>query len=383
MKIRKKGFICILLLLLVLLITTYLISHIKTPTLNQVEVNDFAKTIEEGASEETVNQLGEQYGLKSYYEDGKLIIYSDIESDINTVQTYAIAALILTIAIAIGLIAYYIYYLNRRVIRPFHKLQKFAGDVAKGNLNAPLEMDKENIFGAFTESFDIMREELAIAKVNERKANESKKELVASLSHDIKTPLASIKAITELLVVSSKEEEIRTRLNSIDQKTEQIEVLVNNLFHATLEELEELKVKTDEVSSHQILTLLHNADSNKRLKNFQIPECLVVCDPLRLQQVFDNIISNSYKYADSVIEATCVIEFGYLKCTIEDYGNSVSKEDLPLLMQKYFRGQNSEGKNGAGIGLYISNYFMEKMDGYLRVANGTHGFLVTVGIKLV
>lgn len=383
MKIKRKALQCIVVLVFILIVTSFLVWHIQTPTLNKVEINDFAKTIEEGANKETVEQMGEQYGLQYFKEDGHLVIYSNLDTDFHLVQTYVIVALILVIVLVVCLIINYICYVNRRVIQPFQRLQNFAGEVANGNLDAPLEMDRENIFGAFTESFDIMREELAIAKENERKANESKKELVASLSHDIKTPLASIKAITELLIVNSKESEIQTKLSSIDQKTEQIEVLVNNLFHATLEELEELKVQAEEVSSVDIKTFLINADSNNRLKRFKIPECLVLCDPLRLQQVFDNIISNSYKYADSAIEAYFTIEYGYLKCTIEDFGNMVSKEELPFLLQKYFRGKNSEGKNGAGIGLYISHYFMEKMDGYLRVSNGEHGFLVTVGIKLV
>lgn len=86
----------------------------------------------------------------------------------------------------IGLI-YYFY------IRPFRKLQKFAENIAKGNLDAPLSIYNRDYFGAFTESFDLMREELKIARESEYKANVSKKELVAELSHDIKTPIATIK----------------------------------------------------------------------------------------------------------------------------------------------------------------------------------------------
>ena len=87
------------------------------------------------------------------------------------------------------------------VFKPFKKLQSFAVNVARGNLDIPLKMDKNNPFGAFTESFDIMREELAAARQSEYAANRSKKELVASLSHDIKTPVASIKAVSELMLM--------------------------------------------------------------------------------------------------------------------------------------------------------------------------------------
>lgn len=114
--------------------------------------------------------------------------------------------------------------------------------MAAGNLDVPLEMDKQNIFGPFTESFDLMRSELKRSKKNEYLANQSKKELVASLSHDIKTPVASIQAITELMLVQQTDEAVRKSLTTINDKAKQITALVTDLFHASLEELQKLKV---------------------------------------------------------------------------------------------------------------------------------------------
>ncbi len=383
MRIRRQGTICIFSLVVLFAISLYIINSQELPKLDVVKVNDFAKTIEEGKDKETTEKMMEDYGLNYYYLDGQLVVYSDGEPGIYQLKIIVTVYLFITIVTAILFIVINFIYLYKVIVSPFMKLKDFATSVAKGNLNAPLLMDKKNIFGAFTESFDIMREELAIAKENEKRANESKKELVASLSHDIKTPLASIKAINELLLVKIKDAEIIDKLHSIDQKTEQIEALVSNLFHATLEELEELKVHCQEISSLEISRLLKNADSNNRIENYKISECLVYCDPLRIQQVFDNVISNSYKYADSNIKVDFKVEYGYFNIIIEDYGKGVSKDELVFIKQKYYRGSNSTGKNGAGIGLYISNYFMEHMDGYLRTSNGELGFQVVIGIKLV
>ncbi len=383
MKIRRHGIICIFSLVVLFAISLYIINFLDLPKLDVVKVNDFAKTIEEGKDKEIIEKMMEEYDLNYYYLDGKLVIYSDAEPGFYQLKIIVTVCLFISIVIASGFIVINLIYLHKVIVRPFEKLKDFAASVAKGNLHAPLLMDKKNIFGAFTESFDIMREELAIAKENEKRANESKKELVASLSHDIKTPLASIKAINELLLVKLKDAEIIDKLHSIDQKTEQIEVLVSNLFHATLEELEELKVHCQEISSLEICKLLKNADSNNRLEKFKVSECLVYCDPLRIQQVFDNIISNSYKYADTSIKVDFKVEYGYFNIILEDYGKGVNKDELVFIKQKYYRGSNSTGRNGAGIGLYISNYFMEHMDGYLRTLNGDLGFQVIIGIKLV
>ncbi len=383
MRIRKLSYISIAFLAIALVVAVYRINDLQMTKPNHAEVNDFIKTIEGTGNTEEIKELKKQYGLNYYYQDGKLVVYSDYGEKFQEAKQYAILTLVLFAVIAVIIIVIFFLSINKNIITPFYKLQYFAATVAKGDLNVPLLMDRDNIFGAFTESFDIMREELALAKENEKRANESKKELVASLSHDIKTPLASIKAITELLLVKMQNTDIIDRLHSIDQKTEQIEVLVNNLFHATLEELEELKVILEEISSLEIKKFIKNADTNNRIEECQINECLVICDPLRLQQVLDNIISNSYKYADSSIRVTSIIEYGYLSIMIEDYGKGVSIEDLALLKKKYYRGSNSEGKNGAGIGLYISNYFMEHMEGFLNVTNGEYGFQAIVGIKIV
>jgi len=275
---------------------------------------------------------------------------------------------------AIGGIALFIY-CELTILSPFRKLKGFARSVAEGHLDAPLEMDKHNRFGAFSESFDIMREELS-------KANQSKKELVAALSHDIKTPIASIKAVTELMQVKSNDEKQQTQLNTITAKAEQINGLITNMFNATLEELQVLQVTPEEVGSTEIAGLITNADYEGRATVSEIPTCLVIADLLRLQQVFDNIISNSYKYADTDIEVSATFEDRYLIVEIKDFGTGVTSDELPRLFEKFYRGDNKERVSGQGLGLYISQYFMKQMQGDITCNNCDDGFVVRVFVRL-
>lgn len=67
---------------------------------------------------------------------------------------------------------------------------------------------------------------------------------------------------------------------------------------------------------------------------------------------------------------------------VEDYGGGVCAEELPLLKEKFKRGSNAGNVEGAGLGLYISDYFMREMGGELGVENGEHGLKVSVGILL-
>lgn len=313
---------------------------------------------------------------------GKIIIQNDEREMLAQMKR----ELIMSIASIFGLLTIIciviLVYINRTLLRPFQQLKNFAVNVARGNLTIPLNMDRNNYFGAFTESFDLLREELEAARQREYESNRSKKELVATLSHDIKTPVSSIKAVSELMLMQAKDDKVIKHVNIIYSKAEQINLLVTDMFHATLEELQQLKLTISEESSKVLEDMLENVNYDNEIDYDPIPECIILTDPVRMQQVIDNIISNSYKYAGTKVTITSSINHGYLELHISDFGPGVSEGELPLLFNKYYRGKNVEGKNGSGLGLFISKYFMENMDGFISCYNREDGFTVVLKIKL-
>ncbi|MDR0269329.1 HAMP domain-containing sensor histidine kinase [Paenibacillus sp.] len=314
--------------------------------------------------------------------DGKLIIFNDYKEMIQQIKIQLVIVIFVTFTTLTVMFTLYILFINHTVFKPFQKLQDFALNVARGNLDIPLEMDKNNPFGAFTESFDIMREELAAARNSEYAANRSKKELVAGLSHDIKTPVASIKAVAELMLLRATDEKMIKQLNTVYSKAEQIHLLVTDMFHATLEELKELKVTVSEAYSSVLKGMIANVNYDDQVTCEPIPDCILLMDAMRLQQVFDNIISNAYKYAGTSVKITSLVSHSHLELYIHDYGNGITSDELPLLFNKFYRGNNAEGQSGSGLGLYISKYFMQNMQGDIECYNREDGFTVTLKIKL-
>lgn len=313
---------------------------------------------------------------------GWLIIPNNMRIILSDKQKSVVIVLVATNLIVIGLIAFYYFYLEYRIVKPFDKLKRFAANVARGELDIPLDIEKNNIFGDFTESFDLMRTELAASKERERLANISKQELTAQLSHDIKTPVASITAISEVMQVTVKDENHSEKLSRIIVKANQIDKLVNDIFNSTMDELNQLHVEISEIGSNEIAELLKASDFKNQITKNNIPDCIVSADKLRLGQVFDNIIFNSYKYADTEIEVSAEIEENHLVIRIADFGGGVPKDELPLIMQKFKRGGNSTGKSGSGLGLYISAQLIEKMDGNLTCYNTEKGFCTELRILL-
>ncbi len=185
-----------------------------------------------------------------------------------------------------------------------------------------------------------------------------------------------------MTAATAHDEKTRGSYGQIILKADQINTLVGNLFSATLEELQQLNVTPSDMPSIELCGMLESADYLKKANLPDIPECLLYADKLRLQQVFDNIFANSYKYADTEITVNVLAENNTLAVEIEDFGGGVSAEELPTLKEKYKRGNNSDGIDGAGLGLYISNAFMSEMGGSLQIKNGENGLKVTVYIPL-
>ena len=340
-----------------------------------------------GMPEDLGRATSERYTIRDIKVDGevvgKLLISNDFTSMRSETQKNYERRFIIVALVEALLIALFLLWVYRNIIKPFEDLKEFASDIASGDLDKPLKMDRGNIFGSFTESFDIMRTELSEAKQKEYEAQRSKMELVSQLSHDIKTPVASIKALGELLEAQSTDPKTKERLGSIVTKADNIDAMVSDLFTETLTELNELNVETSEQESRILDRIIRDADHMDLVTGRNVEECIIMCDPLRVTQVVNNIIFNSYKYAGTAIHLESHIEDDYLVVSFTDEGGGVSNDEIPMITKRFRRGENAKGKPGSGLGLAIAYELMEKMGGDLEVANDDKGLRVRLFFKIV
>ena len=319
---------------------------------------------------------------------GYVILLDDGRDSYNSLRLGMTAAFaVCGLLIVAGAVIYGIY-VQKNIIGPFKKMERFAGKVAEGNLNEPLMLDKNNMFGSFTESFDIMREELAASKDRELALQKKEQELVASLSHDLKTPVTGIKVTSELLKAKHEmnggdEEEI-TKLDNIYKKADEIDRLVTDLFSSTLENLGEFKVNCKDEPSSVLNDIVVKHDDKGLIASGSIPGVIINIDTKRMSQVVGNILYNSYKYANTKIDIDYKVIDDYLEMKIRDYGPGVPEEELDLISNKFYRGKKQKDSNadGSGLGLYIARILMEKMNGELIPSNQDKGFAITLLIPL-
>lgn len=334
-----------------------------------VSVNEVKTLLNGGDTQQALQRLDEL--------DGQLR-----KLDVKKSTNYSVAWICLIAAVCIFANAAYTYF---AVLRPFAKLEKYAGQLAAGNFDIPLDYERKNYFGKFTWAFDSMRREIIAARAGEKQAVENNKTVIATLSHDIKTPVASIRAYAEGLEAYLGSPEKRQRyLDVIMRKCDEVSKLTNDLFIHSLSDLDKLDIKQTRT---EVCGLLEQAidelDPQGSEIHFEKPsyEFVTRADPDRLKQIVENIVTNARKYAKTDIDVALERQGSTLAVKFTDHGKGIPDEDMAFVTEKFYRGHNCEGAQGSGLGLYIVNYLCGKMDAQLLLRNTGHGLEVTVTLK--
>lgn len=284
----------------------------------------------------------------------------------------------------VGLVFLLFGYIYRVVIKPFDRLTNFAACVSRGDFDTPIQYERKNLFGAFTWAFDSMRCEVKASRKAQELAIENNKTVIATISHDIKTPIASIRAYTEALQANmdNNQERRQRYYSTIMRKCDEVTKLTNDLFLHSISELQKLEIQMNTCNIAQELPDMITAiagDNPKIRLCFDIPNVTIEVDRRRLEQILENLITNACKYApDGDVDISVRLESSNLQICIQDYGPGIPDGDMPFIFEKFYRGKNAFHKQGAGLGLYIVKYLVGEMNGTIQVENNREG----LGVKL-
>lgn len=285
---------------------------------------------------------------------------------------------------------FFIFSIYKRVLSPFHELEAYAAELARGNFELTLPVDRANYFGAFTWAFDSMRKEIVAARAKEQENIEKNKLIISGLSHDIKTPLASIRAYSEALSMHLDDGDDKKRkyyLDVILRKCDEVSKLSDDLLLHAISELDELRIvpqtlRLDEFLRELIADRGAVTDIISRTPSDRLPDLTVEADPERLSQIAENLISNALKYGKPPIEVDLRRDGDDAVLVFSDQGDGIPPEDIPFITNKFYRGRNSTREAGSGLGLYIVDHLMERMGGRLRIANSSEGLTLNLRFPL-
>jgi len=211
-----------------------------------------------------------------------------------------------------------------------------------------------------------------------RELDEKKSEFISVASHELKTPITVIKAYTQMLKLLKNQYS-----EKVGEVVEKLEIQTGKLARLTYQLMDVSKIENGSLQYDLIkielnaflgetVTMLTNVHANNKI-SLQLGEgCLVMADPLRLEQVLSNLIGNAAKYSDknSEIEVTAFLTEGLESVTIQisDHGMGMSEDSLARIFEKFYRVENIVSSHpGLGMGLYISSKIVADHGGKIWV----------------
>ncbi len=296
----------------------------------------------------------------------------------------------ITLIIAIGALLFFLVmisgsYFVRSIIVPLKNISDTARQIALGDFEARIQSEaREDEVGMLCDTINYMAGELGSTE-------KMKNEFISSVSHELRTPLTAIKGWGETVLSSLDDPEITKKgIDVMIGEAERLSVIVEDLLDFSRLQSGHFSYNMelcDVVAelSEAVLTLTDTAKRNNIKIDFTEPNNIppVLGDPIRLQQVFMNIIDNAIKYTPEggaiVIDAS--VNGGHIEIMISDNGKGIPAEDLEHVKQKFFKAKNST--RGSGIGLAVANEIIENHGGMLDIASTEHvGTTVSINLPI-
>lgn len=258
------------------------------------------------------------------------------------------------------------------ILRPFNRLNNVPYELAKGNLSIPLKENKSRFFGRFVWGLDLLREKLEKQKREELWLQREKKTLILSISHDIKTPLSSIKLYSKALSKGLYDDDNKKQevYEILEKKADEIQAFVSDIILASREDFLRLTVNSGEFYLEELIKAVEDYYRDKLEINkteFKIEKytgCILKGDFDRSVEVIQNIMENAIKYGDgNFIGISFSDEEDCRLVTISNSGVTLKESEMPYIFDSFYRGSNADGHEGSGLGLYICRQLMMKMDG--------------------
>ncbi|QOR36716.1 HAMP domain-containing histidine kinase [Clostridium sp. 'deep sea'] len=271
-----------------------------------------------------------------------------------------------------------IVYILSRVIKckmliPLNQLNSSAKAIANKDFTKEVTYNKNDEMGKFCNAFNDMKQQLLISRQNLVQESEARKLLIGNIAHDLRTPITSIKGYIEGLqdgIVKDKQA-LERYYKVINDKTNELDFLINDLFTFSQLELGQLKVNQKPVKKLDLLKPYLN-------KEYEVPiviaeSCLVenellYIDKKQIDRVFRNIIVNSVKFGANNINICCRVVNDFLQITITDNGIGIESNNIKKVFERFFTyvPNNAEKAGGSGMGLAICKEIVELHNGQIK-----------------
>ena len=312
---------------------------------------------------------------------GEALIVSDVTSTLENLAQFRYSVFIILILFLIAIViisTINTYLLSRNIVKPLTQLENASLQIRKGNYDFKIDTTVKDEIGDLARTFEETRKQLKETEKIKRKYDDNRNELISNISHDLKTPITTIKGYIEGIMdgIPSSKDKKDKYLKTIYQNTVNMESLINELFLLSELELKEVPLNfvpidikaylTDCVEELKFylaekgITLKFDADYNEQEK--------VYADREKIKRVILNIINNAVNHKasiDSAITIKLTEKKEEAQIEIRDNGQGISEKSLNNIFERFYKADKARSTNssGTGLGLYIAKEIVMSHEG--------------------
>ncbi|MFD1067316.1 sensor histidine kinase [Oceanobacillus locisalsi] len=285
--------------------------------------------------------------------------------DLRVFVQFRFIAIALILILTNGLLTYF---MSKSIINPISQLSTAAKKISEGNLEYSVQSDKKDELGELANTFETMRLKLKEADSKQKRYEQNRQELIASISHDLKTPLTSIKGYLKGIQdgVANTPEKLDRYMDTIYRTANDMDGLIDELFLYSKLDLNRETFHFEKIDVYTFFAdfideLAFNLEKEHGKAVFSAnPEdtYIVEADREKLRRVVINIVQNSLKYIDKKqkeIQVNVTSEADRIVVEMKDNGSGIKEEDLPYIFESFYRTDVSRNSatGGSGLGLSI------------------------------
>ena len=285
-----------------------------------------------------------------------------IESYIDFIMNQYLYLALIVIVIALILA----FFLSRNIAAPIVKMKDEANKLAQGDYDVRFKTDSFSEINDLASTLDDATDKLS-------KINDLRKDLLANVSHDIKTPLTMIKAYAEMIKdISGEDPKKRNEhLDVIIQESDYLDRLVTDMSELSKLQSGVMEINRDnfdlKVCVDNVVLLLSKAINEKNIQLvLDLDDCVIYADEIKISQVVYNFLSNALKYSDddSKIIIRSRADEEKVRLEVIDNGSGIAEDALPYIWDRYYKVDKNFNRsvNSTGLGLAIAKAILEAHD---------------------
>ena len=310
--------------------------------------------------------------------DGSFFIVTSVRTLISrSALKEMLFALILVLCITSIVLTWW---MQKGLFTPINQLNTAMQNIAEGNLEYMLTTQEKGEIGELYRNYEDMRLRLKESTDEKFEHEQKNRELVSNISHDLKTPITSIKGYVEGIMdgVADTPEKMNKYIRTIYDKANDMDRLINELTTYSGIDTNRIpytfrRINVADYFGDCVEEVGLDLESKHIELNYDAlvePSTQIIADPEQLKRVINNIISNSVKYMNKekgIIDIRILDELDSIRVEIEDNGMGIAAKDLPNIFERFYRtdASRNSSKGGSGIGLSIVKKIIEDHGGYI------------------